>query len=72
MGHCDSCGKKFGWREHQTNIGRHVAWVIDQNILLTKFDKPLLLPLEWHGHPLQMYCQKCTDAFLFHMLDNMQ
>jgi hypothetical protein len=35
--------------------------VIDQNILLTKFDKPLL-PLE-SGLEHQMYCQKCTSAF---------
>jgi hypothetical protein len=61
MGNCDSCGKKFGWREFSINIGEYVAFVIEQNIQLTKFDKPLLQFQSGLKH--QIYCVKCVQNF---------
>jgi len=70
MGNCDRCGKKFGWREHPINLRGHVQFVINQNIMLTKFDN--ILPSMdgklmgdnehgWHKNP--DYCSECTHLF---------
>ena len=62
MVNCGNCGKRFGWTDYKNHekIGECVASVIEQDIQLTKFDKPLQFQ---SGLGPQIYCVKCVQNF---------